>query len=174
MSVKCCLFICLFLSSKRSFLLCADNSIPISCPFRNDYHLKYKNGSRDFCDEPHSEMKTCANDSKLNFRFRKCEDVPRTFDVGTLPNLRSIDFLFSPHDILTKWGQLWTNEKLMTHATLSDLDLRCLATWKDGSTKYVYGSFRGKGVVSRDDQYRCFVSTASTVTSTSHNHLNRM
>ena len=42
---------------------------------------------------------------------------------------------------------------------LSDLKFECVATWTDGSDTYIYGDFTGPGVMSRDDRYRCFVSS---------------
>ncbi len=39
----------------------------------------------------------------------------------------------------------------------AELEFECIASWKDGSDKYIYGSFRGAGLATRD-AYRCFVS----------------
>ena len=41
---------------------------------------------------------------------------------------------------------------------VSDWELGCLATWKDGSDTYLYGRFSGPGVLDKNSAYRCFVS----------------
>jgi len=38
-----------------------------------------------------------------------------------------------------------------------DLDLECLASWKDGSETYFYSRLNGPGITAKDDRYRCFV-----------------
>jgi len=34
-----------------------------------------------------------------------------------------------------------------------------VAAWQDGSDFYLYGTFISEGVVSKEDTYRCFVSS---------------
>lgn len=41
----------------------------------------------------------------------------------------------------------------------AELKFECLATWRTGSDTFIYGGFSGYSVMSRDDSYRCFVST---------------
>lgn len=39
----------------------------------------------------------------------------------------------------------------------TDVELECLATWRDGTNHYVVGRFRGPGFSRKDDRYRCLV-----------------
>ena len=41
--------------------------------------------------------------------------------------------------------------------SISDFDVDCIATWKDGSDMYMYGKWSGSSVLNKDDSYRCFV-----------------
>ncbi|KAK2144779.1 hypothetical protein LSH36_731g00002 [Paralvinella palmiformis] len=54
---------------------------------------------------------------------------------------------------------------LINGAQKDDLEFQCLATWKDGNDKFLYGGFSGSGIVSSQDIYRCFVSAARLATS---------
>ena len=40
----------------------------------------------------------------------------------------------------------------------SDLQLECVATWKEGSEDLLYGKFSGPSIARKDDSYKCFVS----------------
>jgi len=41
---------------------------------------------------------------------------------------------------------------------VADIELECLATWKDGSETYLYARLTGAHLHSRDERFRCFVS----------------
>lgn len=75
---------------------------------------------------------------------------------GQMP-LRCWDRCFSVH-VSPAAMTLW-------YVPPADLELECLATWKDGSDMYLYGRFSGPGVVDKDSAYRCFVSTQLSICS---------
>jgi len=43
----------------------------------------------------------------------------------------------------------------------ADIEMECLATWKDGSETYLYARLTGAQLRSRDERFRCFVSCFS-------------
>jgi hypothetical protein len=42
-------------------------------------------------------------------------------------------------------------------------ELQCLATWKEGSSRYLVGKIHHNHATSNEDRYRCFVYEKSTV-----------
>ena len=47
----------------------------------------------------------------------------------------------------------------------ADIEMECLATWKDGSETYLYARLTGAQLHSRDERFRCFVRCFITSTS---------
>jgi len=52
----------------------------------------------------------------------------------------------------------WSTVEVCTHLWYADIEMECLATWKDGSETYLYARLTGAHLHSRDQRYRCFVS----------------
>ena len=44
------------------------------------------------------------------------------------------------------------------YVIFTDADLQCLGTWQDDGKLYMMGKLVGEGFVSKELQYRCFVS----------------
>ena len=44
------------------------------------------------------------------------------------------------------------------YVCIPDLDLDCLAVWKEGSEMFMYGKVTGPTIVTKEESYRCFVS----------------
>ncbi len=53
----------------------------------------------------------------------------------------------------------WHIYYLALYWSIVEMRFECLATWKDGSSTFIYGGFSGDGVLDRDSSYRCFVSS---------------
>ncbi|XP_052090667.1 uncharacterized protein LOC127727229 isoform X1 [Mytilus californianus] len=55
-------------------------SIPVACPFQGYYSFKYSNSTTHNrqCENPLSEIRACADDSKFKFIYRKCPGMPET------------------------------------------------------------------------------------------------
>ena len=56
---------------------------------------------------------------------------------------------------------------VLWHFSAADIELECLATWKDGSETYLYARLTGAHLHSRDERFRCFVSCFSVSASLS-------
>lgn len=55
---------------------------PIPCPFQGSYSFSYTNGSvEEWCREPSSEIKACADRSRFIFSYKRCKDLPYTRDT---------------------------------------------------------------------------------------------
>lgn len=45
---------------------------------------------------------------------------------------------------------------------LADIEMECLATWKEGSTQYLVARLSGTGLVNDESRYRCFAYAKSS------------
>lgn len=61
-------------------------SIPVACPFQGYYSFKYSNSTTHNrqCENPLSEIRACADDSKFKFIYRKCPGMPETSNKGKI------------------------------------------------------------------------------------------
>lgn len=56
-----------------------------------------------------------------------------------------------------------TSHRYISHFfALTDEQLECLATWKDGSLHYLMGRMQHQRITSDEDRYRCFVYERTT------------
>lgn len=72
--------------------------------------------------------------------------VPGEWTV--LRDLRSLETTVSSEDFLSRWYSL-------SHVSVEELE--CLATWKEGSSRYLVGRLHHGHASSNEDRYRCFV-----------------
>ena len=59
----------------------SEQSIPVPCPFQGTYTFSYTNGSVE-CQNPPSEIRSCADESKFRFVYRRCHGIPGTSNQG--------------------------------------------------------------------------------------------
>ncbi|GBP86643.1 hypothetical protein EVAR_81943_1 [Eumeta japonica] len=110
---------------------------PQACPFRPPpFTFTYSRGSGD-CANPPSRAESCTDDSRLLLRYMACPDVPGTESNGAPALLLPLSLYFIFEELV------------------------CLATWKEGSTRYLVGQItqvqRRNSIVSDEDTYRCFI-----------------
>ncbi|KAK7488453.1 hypothetical protein BaRGS_00020238, partial [Batillaria attramentaria] len=55
---------------------------PIPCPFQGPYFFSYTNGSvEEWCRDPSSEIKACADKSRFIFNYKRCKELSYTRDT---------------------------------------------------------------------------------------------
>ncbi|KAI8433363.1 hypothetical protein MSG28_015404 [Choristoneura fumiferana] len=104
---------------------------PQACPFRPAPFTFTYNRGAGDCTYPPSRAESCTDDSRLLLRYMACPDVQATESNGKKINIIYME------------------------------ELVCLATWKEGSTRYLVGKIsqvqRRNAVASDEDTYRCFI-----------------
>jgi len=105
--------------------------------FLGPFTFTYSRGHGD-CKNPVSNIESCTEDSRLLLNFQACPDVAGTESTGTGFFFYFL-FAFS------------LNRFLLVE------ELTCLATWKDGNSRYLVGLVSHHHATSNEERFRCFV-----------------
>lgn len=95
-----------------------------------------------------SNIESCTEESRLLLNLQACPDVAGTESTGMYTGDRSIK---------PEMGYSCRNVKVNEIFNASVEELTCLATWKDGNSRYLVGLVSHHHAVSNEERYRCFV-----------------
>lgn len=121
------------------------------------------------CKSPVSNIESCTEDSRLLLNLQACPDVAGTESTG-----RKFIFKFSLASSLLRPSSVRGVSAYVVHLATRSIpsshlhiilnknsfiveELTCLATWKDGNSRYLVGLVSHHHAISNEERYRCFV-----------------
>lgn len=119
--------------------------------FTGPFTFTYNRGHGE-CKSPVSNIESCTEESRLLLNLQACPDV-----AGTESTSSYIDFSSSQTtDVYFVHSPVYYSISFCSYGEIVE-ELTCLATWKDGNSRYLVGLVSHHHAVSNEERYRCFV-----------------
>lgn len=102
-----------------------------------------------------SNIESCTEESRLLLSFQACPDVQGTESTGESlsSNNDSSPFSFAQDEHPS--FRFSSSHVFVPDPAVEELT--CLATWKDGNSRYLVGLVSHHHAISNEERYRCFV-----------------
>lgn len=149
-------------------IVCLCASALFSIIFLGPFTFTYNRGHGE-CRNPVSNIESCTEDSRLLLNLQACPDVAGTESTGSFNDalFQSCVFFYLFFISKSKFkfiddhrlfaSKISKSYAQIVYALFTVEELTCLATWKDGNSRYLVGLVSHHHAVSNEERYRCFV-----------------